>query len=190
MKTEIKKPNISGIFPVLSFAVLAACIVIVLVTGARLYGRSNQQDSVDYYRRTVTGYITTRFMQSNVEGRFFVGDFHEALPRSSGNTLFFTETIGGKEYVTRVYCHEGNVYELFSPLEANIAPENHACIAYDSKSTACLLLPGAKGIVNLNGVFNDYAQPLNTFDIITFGNSQYVYAPYSEGLDWKKNYGL
>lgn len=123
MKTEIKKPNISGIFPVLSFAVLAACIVIVLVTGARLYGRSNQQDSVDYYRRTVTGYITTRFMQSNVEGRFFVGDFHEALPRSSGNTLFFTETIGGKEYVTRVYCHEGNVYELFSPLEANIAPE-------------------------------------------------------------------
>ena len=74
--------------------------------------------------------------------------------------------------------------------EANIAPENHACIAYDSKSTACLLLPGAKGIVNLNGVFNDYAQPLNTFDIITFGNSQYVYAPYSEGLDWKKNYGL
>lgn len=123
MKTEIKKPNISGIFPVLSFAVLAACIVIVLVTGARLYGRSNQQDSVDYYRRTVTGYITTRFMQSNVEGRFFVGDFHEALPRSSGNTLFFTETIGGKEYVTRVYCHEGNVYELFSPLEASIAPE-------------------------------------------------------------------
>ena len=123
MKTEIKKPNISGIFPLLSFMVLSACIVIVLVTGARLYGRSNERDSIDYYHRTVTGYITTRVMQSNVRGSFFVGDFHEAVPRSSGNTLFFTETIGDKEYITRVYCYEGNIYELFSPLEAEIDPK-------------------------------------------------------------------
>ena len=123
MKAEIKKPNISGLFPLLSFTVLAAAIVIVLVTGAKLYSRSNERDSVDYYHRTVTGYVTTRVMQSAVEGRFFVGDFYEAVPSPSGDTFFFTETIDGKEYVTRLYCHDGGIYELFSPLEVTLAPK-------------------------------------------------------------------
>jgi len=123
MRSEIKRPNISSVFPILSFIVLSACIVIVLVTGARIYGRSNERDSSDYYHRTVTGYVTTRVMQSAVDGRFFVGDFHEAVPRSSGNTFFFTENINGSEYVTRLYCYDGGIYELFSPLGVELEPK-------------------------------------------------------------------
>ena len=123
MRAEIKKPNVSGIFPILSFVVLSACIVIVLVTGARIYGRANERDSNDYYRRTVTGYITTRVSQSCVKGRYFVGDFHEAVPDSTGDTFFFTETINGKEYVTRLYCYDGAMYELFSPIDVVLDPE-------------------------------------------------------------------
>ena len=74
--------------------------------------------------------------------------------------------------------------------EPAVAPENHACIAYDSESTACLLLAGAMGAVCLNGEFNDYPQPLNKFDIITIGNAQFVFAPASEGLGWKHRFGL
>lgn len=74
--------------------------------------------------------------------------------------------------------------------EQSVLPENHACIAYDRDSTACLLYPGAAGAVNLNGIEGDYAQPLNKFDIITFGNAQFVFAPFDEGLEWKSQFGL
>lgn len=124
MKSEIKKPNISSIFPLLSFAVLAACIVIVLILGARLYSRANQRDSADYYHRTVTGYVTTRISQSAVAGRFFVGDFHEGTPKETGDTFFYTEGIGGVLYVTRLYCHEGGLYELYSSTDTKLDPED------------------------------------------------------------------
>jgi hypothetical protein len=123
MKSEIKKPNISSIFPMLTFIVLAACIVLVLIMGARLYKRSNERDEADYYHRTVTSYVSTRVSQSAVEGRFFVGDFYEGKPSEKGNTLFFTEELGGELYVTRLYCHDGGLYELFSPASADLDPE-------------------------------------------------------------------
>ena len=107
----------------LTFIVLAACIVIVLVMGARLYKRSNERDEADYYHRTVTGYVTTRVSQSAVDGSFFVGDFHEGVPRDTGNTFFFTEEIGGELYVTRLYCHDGGLYELFSPASSELDPQ-------------------------------------------------------------------
>ena len=74
--------------------------------------------------------------------------------------------------------------------ESDVAAENHACIAYDEQTTACILLVGVGRKVSLNGEYNDYSQPLNKFDIITIGNSQFVYAPSSEGLEWRRQYGL
>ena len=128
MKNEIKKPNISSIFPMLSFVMFAVCIVIVLIMGARLYSRSNQRDSVDYDHRTVTGYVTTRVSQSAVAGHFFVGDFHEGMPRQTGDTFFFTEEIGGELYVTRLYCYDGRLYELFSPADVELDPDAGECV--------------------------------------------------------------
>ena len=54
---------------------------------------------------------------------FFVGDFYEGKPSEKGNTLFFTEELGGELYVTRLYCHDGGLYELFSPASADLDPE-------------------------------------------------------------------
>ncbi|MBR5446860.1 MAG: DUF4860 domain-containing protein [Clostridia bacterium] len=120
MKVRIQKLKIARVFPTLCFAMLAACIVIVLITGAELYSRSNTRDTEDYYHRTVTSYVATRVSQSAVEGCFFVGDFNEAVPAETGDTFFFTETFDGITYVTRLYCHDGALYELFSPMSAEL----------------------------------------------------------------------
>lgn len=112
----------------LSFVVFAACIVIVLIMGARLYSRSNQRDRADYDHRTVTGYVTTRVSQSAVAGHCFVGNFHEGTPRQTGDTFFFTEEIGGELYVTRLYCYDGGLYELFCPADVELDPDAGECV--------------------------------------------------------------
>lgn len=122
MKHHTHRLKIARVFPTLCFAMLAACIVIVLITGANLYSRSNARDTEDYYKRTVTSYVTTRVSQSAVSGCFFVGDFHEAVPKETGDTFFFTEVFDGVTYVTRLYCHDGELYELFSPMSAKLEP--------------------------------------------------------------------
>lgn len=120
MTSHTQRFKISRVFPLLCFAVLAASIVIVLITGARLYRRSVDRDAEDYNHRTVTSYVTTRVSQSMVAGSFFVGDFAEAVPKDTGDTFFFTETFDGIVYVTRVYCHDGALYELFSPMSSEL----------------------------------------------------------------------
>ena len=87
-----------------------------------MYSCSNTRDTEDFYHRTVTSYITTRISQSAVIDSFFVGDFDEAVPKNSGDTFFFTEHFGDITYVTRLYCYEGALYELFSPLSAELDP--------------------------------------------------------------------
>ena len=154
MKNEIKKPNITSLFPLLSFVVLAACIVIVLIMGARLYSRANQRDSVDYYHRTVTGYVTTRISQSAVADRFFVGDFHEGTPKETGNTFFFVEEIRSERYVTRLYCHDGGLYELFSSADAALDPQAGECVL----PLQSLDFTIADGLLTADVVFEDGEQ--------------------------------
>ena len=120
MRESTPNLKIARVFPTLCFAMLAACIVIVLITGVRLYNRSSTRDTDDYYHRTVTSYVITRVSQSAVAGSFFVGDFDEATPKETGDTFFFTETFDGVTYVTRLYCHDGALYELFSPMSAKL----------------------------------------------------------------------
>lgn len=120
MRSHTKELKIARVFPLLCFALLAACIVTVLFTGAELYSRSNTRDTEDYYHRTVTSYVTTRVSQSSVADSFFVGDFQEAKPKTTGDTFFFTETFDDVVYVTRLYCHDGALYELFSPMSSTL----------------------------------------------------------------------
>ena len=122
MRVHYKKLKISRVFPLLCFTMFAACIVMVLIMGAKLYSRSNSRNTEDYYHRTVTSYVTTRVMQSSVAGNFFVGDFDSATPDDSGDTFFFIEYFDGVAYITRLYCYDGALYELFSPADVELDP--------------------------------------------------------------------
>lgn len=74
--------------------------------------------------------------------------------------------------------------------EAAVMADNHASIAYNKNTAACTLQIGSGSNIRVNGKYIDRPVMLKKFDMITIGNTQLVYAPFSEGLGWKRNFGL
>lgn len=90
------------------FTVLAVSMILVLLTGARVYKRLAERGQASYEKRTVPLYIATKVRQA---------DSAAAVTTEYGNgidVLQLKEWIDGVCYVTRIYCHEGMVREWFA----------------------------------------------------------------------------
>lgn len=111
----MKYKRITGLLGLVSFTVFALCILGVLLAGAGGYRRLIKSGESQFEKRTVLQYIATRVRQSETAA---VEDF------GGKDCLAFRETIGGKVYVTRVYCHEGWLRELFCAEDAAFLPED------------------------------------------------------------------
>lgn len=112
---EPKFQKLTDLMALLVFAVFAVCVLLVLLTGADVYQRLSEKGEAQYDRRTAAQYITTRVRQAEtVQAEDFEG--HDAL--------VFRETVNGRTYLTRVYCHDGYLRELFTPEEGNFSPED------------------------------------------------------------------
>ena len=122
MKTKIKRTDVVSVLPFFLFALFAICTVSVLLAGAKLYRNQTERDRNGYTQRTVAQYVTTRIRQADKYDSFFVGDFDEKLPKEQGNAFFFTETLGGAEYYTCIYCYDGYLCELFAAAEDSFEP--------------------------------------------------------------------
>ncbi len=118
MKKERGKGNITGLAALLLFGVFALCLLFVLLTGADSYQRLTQRDQSAYSHRTVAQYLTTRVRQADAVDAIAVGSFGD------GDALFIREEIDGVGYETRVYCHEGALWELFTFAGEEFAPED------------------------------------------------------------------
>ena len=114
MKTQHRKMDASALAPLLLFTIFTLCVIFVLLIGARIYETSVSRGQRSYDQRTVAHYLSNRVRQIDCFDAWFVGDFHEAQPLAEGNTLFFREVLQGEVYYTRIYCHDGYLYELFS----------------------------------------------------------------------------
>ena len=126
MKSIKKQRHLSSLAPLLLFVVFTTCVLSVLLTGADTYKRISQRDQDSFQHRTVAQYLTTRIRQSDIRGMVMAGDFSTdpASDASScqGDTLILQETIDGKVYYTRIYCHDGYLQELFSPAGIDFSP--------------------------------------------------------------------
>ena len=117
MKYEQKHSRLGDFAALLTFAIFALCILLVLLGGARLYQSLTQRDRQTYDRRTTTQYLSTRLHQADYENALSVEDF-------DGTTaLCIRQTIGEREYLTRIYCYDGYLRELFTPAKGSFAPE-------------------------------------------------------------------
>ncbi len=128
MKNKSTKNNISIMAPLIMLIVFAVCVMFVLLFGAKLYKEALNRDQINYETRTVNRYLTTRFRQSNGKQMMFIGDFDTATESSSGDTFFFVEQINSVTYYTRIYCHEGSLYELFSQSGATLDKQDGEAI--------------------------------------------------------------
>ena len=112
------KHHMDGLLVLLLLGVFAACILSVLLTGAQVYSRLTQRDQAAYNRRTCVQYLATKVRQAERGGLVSVSDFGDT------QALVLAEEIDGAAYLTRIYCYEGWLWELFSADEAGFAPED------------------------------------------------------------------
>ena len=108
MKKTESRFQTEKILPLVLFAILAVCAVLVLLTGAGVYGRLTDRGQDAFKNRTLPLYIATKVRQADCAGAI-------SLEHVNGTDILrLEEQIDGKGYVTRIYCHEGIVRELFS----------------------------------------------------------------------------
>ena len=105
--------NITQLLALLVFGVFALCVAAVLLMGGRAYQTLTQRGSEAHSQRVAVRYLTTRFQQAPAAR---VEDF------CGLEALTIREEIHGKIYITRVYCHEGTIRELFSAEQAQVLP--------------------------------------------------------------------
>ena len=116
MKTRENKTHIEGLLVLVLFGVFAICILSVLLTGAGAYKRLVDRQQASYGERTVPQYIATKVRQADEAGAVSIGDF------CGVEALELTE-LPDKEYVTRIYCYDGYLRELFSTATGSFEPD-------------------------------------------------------------------
>lgn len=114
MKDTHSKRSLSSLAPFILFVILTTCLLSILLFGADLYQTINRRDQASYDQRTLVQYLTTKVRQNDTADQIFVADFDSSSGASFGNTLHIYEVIEGRTFCTRIYCHNGYLYELFA----------------------------------------------------------------------------
>ena len=107
---------LSTVSALLVLAVFAVGILGVLWGGASAYRRLTQRDQAVYDRRTAAQYLTTKLRQAPGSGAISTGRFGD------GDAVVITEQWEGISFITRLYCHEGWLMELFAHAEGSFEP--------------------------------------------------------------------
>ncbi len=118
MKQRSGKRSIAGMAALVLLGVFAAGILTVLLTGANGYRCLVERDAVSYDKRTCVQFLATKVRQAPAPGSVVLSAFGES------DSLLIREQIGGAEYWTQIYCHDGWLMELFTVAGAGLAPED------------------------------------------------------------------
>ena len=105
------KHHIEAMAALLLFALFALCILAVLFSGVRVFSRLDSRDAAAFDRRGIEGYISTKLRQSDLSGGISIED---------GVLILAAE----QSYESRVYFHEGYLYEIFTRSDVETRPED------------------------------------------------------------------
>lgn len=116
MRRQRIRHQMDGLLMLLLFGVFAVCVLAVLMTGAKAYRGLVDRDQAAYDRRTCVQYIATKVRQGDATGAVRVEDFH------GENALRLNDSEAG--CVTRLYCHDGWLMELYTFSDAELEPQD------------------------------------------------------------------
>ena len=108
-----KSGKITDLLSVGVLAVFVVCALLVLLLGARVYGNLVEAGGETYCSRTASQYLTTRVRQT---GQVEVTDFEGC------DALVIREEADGRIYLTRIYCYDGWLRELYAAESAQLHP--------------------------------------------------------------------
>ena len=99
----------------LVFGLFALCMAVVLLRGANTYQTLIRRADMAHSHRVAVRYFTTRLHQAPSA---WVEDF------CGLQALCIREETDGKTYITRVYCYDHTIRELYSAENARVSPED------------------------------------------------------------------
>ena len=118
MRERNNRQSISTLLALLLLAVFGVSILSVLLSGAGTYRRIVQRDQRAYDSRTCAQYIATKVRQAPSPDAVSLGQF------GTGSALLIRENVENAAYLTRIYCHDGWLMELFTAADGAFAPED------------------------------------------------------------------
>jgi hypothetical protein len=117
MRNEGKVKTLSAVAALLVLAVFALTILGVLLGGAGVYQRLTQRVAASADSRSAAQYLATKVRQAPLPGQI------QVLPFGEGLALQIPETENGA-FVTRIYCHDGWLMELFCAEGSDLLPQD------------------------------------------------------------------
>lgn len=127
-----KAYKITDLLSLTVLAVFALCALLVLLLGGRVYRNLTETAAESYCSRTACQYLSTRVQQA---GEVSVADF------GGSHALVIREEIGGRVYLTRIYCHDGWLRELYCAESNQLQPADGEKIL-EAESLTLLLEEG------------------------------------------------
>ena len=113
---EGKTRETGGLLVLLLLGVFSVCILLVLLLGAANYRNLIQRGDASFDRRTAMQYITTKVRQADAAGAVTVGTFQ------GQDAVELRETVDGETYLTRIYCYDGSLRELYAAETDTLSP--------------------------------------------------------------------
>ena len=112
-----KQSRLLEILPnVLLFFLFTCCMFLVLLTGAKIYRTISDVMEEQFSVTTCVGYVTAKVRHYDTEDAVSVGMLGNV------ESLILKEKINGKEYLTYLYCADGDLMELFCGAEMEAEP--------------------------------------------------------------------
>lgn len=112
---EHRTSKTTALLALMVVALFALCLVLVVLSGAGVYRGLVRRGEEQFTRRTAVQYIATRVRQAQTVA---VEDFHGC------QALVISETVDQERYLTRVYCYDGWLWELYCEDTADLEPED------------------------------------------------------------------
>lgn len=100
----MKRERFTDVLGLLVFTLFALCLLLTVLSGAKVYRKILQNTENSSENRIRTQYLAQKVQQGrDVSVENFDG----------GQALVLREEVDGQCYVTYIYCHEGWIRELF-----------------------------------------------------------------------------
>ena len=117
MRNERKAYSLSTVAALFVLAAFALGILSVLLGSTGAYQRLLRRDRQTDDSRSAVQYLATKVRQAPAPGSL------QVVPFGEGDAMQIKEKEDGS-FVTRIYCHEGWLMELFCAVDSELLPED------------------------------------------------------------------
>ncbi len=118
MRNEQKRSYWPALAALMMLALFSVSILWALLSGAGVYSRLTKQSRIHYDSRTAIQYIATKVRQAPSPDAVCVSSF------GGTDALYIAQSLDGEDYITRIYCYDGYLMELFTIDSDGFSPED------------------------------------------------------------------